>query len=145
MLHQFFLDNKKAPDKGRGQPNVFTTYLIYFRVVSIVVADYSKVLIWKQFTTIGTKYERKCPDLKVGNIFYEFESFEKPWNKRKIKNMISHGMEQSSYIIDNTKGCSDRYIRRMIANKARTSNIQEVWLYEKGTVRLVYKNKKTER
>ena len=41
-LHQFFLDNKKAPDKGRGQPNVFTTYSIYFAVVSIVVTDFQK-------------------------------------------------------------------------------------------------------
>lgn len=94
---------------------------------------------------IGTKYERKCPDLKVGNTFYEFESFERPWNRNKIKRMISHGVIQSPYIIiDNSAGCSDRFILKNIYCRLnKNANIQEVWTYEKGKVRLLFKNKKT--
>lgn len=90
---------------------------------------------------IGTKYEGKCPDLKIDDKYYEFEGYVKPWRKRKIKNMLSHGLQQSPYIIiDNNKGCSDRFIRSQIINKTTNNNIKEVWLYEKGKMRIFYKN-----
>ena len=92
---------------------------------------------------IGTKYYKKCPDFEMDGLFYEFEGFMKPWNRRKIKNMISHGLEQSSRIvIKNTKGCSDRFIRRAIMARRHlpNQNIDEVWFYEKGEIRLFYKD-----
>ncbi len=92
---------------------------------------------------IGTKYEGKCPDLQVGDKFYEFEGFVRPWKKRKSKNMIKHGIEQSPYIIiDNTKGGSDRLIRRNIVSRNHGEAIKEVWLYEKGRLRLFFKDGK---
>lgn len=88
---------------------------------------------------IGSKYERKCPDLLINEIFYEYESFERPWKKRKIGRMLSHGLEQSSYIIiDNNKGCSHRYLKKRIRD-LKTS-VNEVWVYEKGETSLLYKN-----
>ena len=61
--------------------------------------------------------------------------------------MINHGTKQSSnIIIKNSAGASDRYILNTIANRLRDPNfkfpINEVWLYEKGDVRLLYINKK---
>lgn len=55
--------------------------------------------------------------------------------------MLSHGMEQSPYIvINNTKGCSDRFIRKnIIARTNINADIQEVWVYEKGKIRLFFK------
>ena len=91
---------------------------------------------------IGTKYEGKCPDFEVNGKFYEYEGFVKPWNKRKIKNMLTHGMKQSSnVVINNTKGCSDRFIRSTIIKKLQANNgvLDEVWVYEKGKVRLFFK------
>ena len=64
---------------------------------------------------IGTKYEKKCPDFSVDGIFYEYEGFVKPWNKKKVGHMLSHGLQQSSrVVINNTKGCSDRFIRKAV-------------------------------
>ncbi len=92
---------------------------------------------------IGTRYEGKCPDLQVDDKYYEFEGFVKPWKKRKSKNMIRHGLEQSQYIvIDNTKGGSDRLIRRNIVSRNHNEAIKEVWLYEKGGLRLFFKDGK---
>lgn len=94
---------------------------------------------------IDSRYYRKCPDFEVDGLFYEFEGFIKPWNKRKVKSMISHGLEQSSRIvIKNTKGCSDRFIRRAIMARRNlpNQNIDEVWIYEKGEIRLFYKDGK---
>jgi hypothetical protein len=66
----------------------------------------------------GTIYERKCPDLIIDGICYEYERYEPPFKKRKIANMISHGAKQSSHIIiNNNKGCSDRFIRRNILER----------------------------
>jgi len=92
---------------------------------------------------IGTDYERKCPDLKIGNLFYEYESFRPPFNKRKISNMITKGAKQSSrIIINNNKGASDRYIRdniyKRLKDKTFKFEINEVWLYEKGKLRLLF-------
>jgi hypothetical protein len=97
-------------------------------------------------TLIGTQYERKCPDLIIDGIFYEYESFLLPFKKRKLANMISHGVKQSSrIIINNGKGASDRYIIRNIRERLADKNfklkIDEVWLYEKGKVRQIYKNR----
>jgi len=92
---------------------------------------------------IGTVYYRKCPDFQVDGKFYEFEGFEKPWNRRKIKNMLSHGMKQSPYIvIDNTRGCTDRIIRAAILNKLKSDNkvLKEVFIYEKGRIRLFFRD-----
>jgi len=101
---------------------------------------------YKQFfgLLIGTIYERKCPDLKIGNLFYEYESFIPPFRKKKISGMITKGTKQSSrIIINNTKGASDRYINSLIYERINNADfiadIQEVWLYEKGKLRLLFK------
>lgn len=93
---------------------------------------------------IGTKYERKCPDLIINGEFYEYENYLPPFNKEKISHMIKRGSAQSSrIIINNNKGASDRYIRNNIYKRLKDKNfkydIDEVWLYEKGIVRMLYK------
>jgi len=88
-----------------------------------------------------TKYDWKCPDLKTGNIFYEYESFTPPFSGKKLRRMLSHGAKQSSYIIiNNNKGASDTYLRRYIHTRlVQTQDLDEVWVYEKGDVRLLFK------
>jgi len=92
----------------------------------------------------GTIYERKCPDFQIDGLFYEFESYIPPFNKGKISHMLKDGLKQSSrIIINNTKGAADRYIKRLvydrINNENFTYNIDEVWIYEKGKLRLLFK------
>lgn len=94
-------------------------------------------------TLTGTVYEGKCPDLSRNGVFYEYESYVRPFTKRKVGNMLSHGSKQSPYIIiDNNKGASDRFIRRSIINRIKVGQnpIKEVWLYEKGKLRLFFKD-----
>jgi hypothetical protein len=92
----------------------------------------------------GTLYEHKCPDLIINGKFYEYERYMSPFKKEKISHMIKKGSIQSSrIIINNNKGASDRYIRRNIIKRINDKNfkydIDEVWLYEKGKVRLLFK------
>lgn len=92
----------------------------------------------------GTKHYGKCPDFSVDGTFYEFEGFTKPWKKEKVGRMLSHGMVQSpNIVIENNKGCSERYIRKaIIARRNVGSPIREVWIYEKGKARLFFKDGK---
>ena len=92
---------------------------------------------------IGSQYERKCPDLIIDGKFYEYESYRSPFKKEKISNMISKGLKQASrIIINNNKGASLRLIRKNIYNRSviEQQHIDEVWAYEKGQVRLLYKS-----
>jgi len=94
---------------------------------------------------IGTKYERKCPDLIIDGKFYEYENYKPPFKKEKISNMLSQGIKQSSrIIINNNKGTTHRIIRRNIYNRVvfEKQNIDEVWLYEKGEIIQLYKKTK---
>jgi len=88
-----------------------------------------------------TKYHKKCPDLLVGEIFYEVESYVPPFKKDKISGMFGKGLKQSpNIVINNNKGATDRYIKKIIYQRiAIGQNINEVWLYEKGRIRLLYK------
>lgn len=91
----------------------------------------------------GTKYYKKCPDFSVNGVFYEYEGFLKPWSKKKVGRMLSHGMVQSDHlIINNTNGCSDRFIRKQIVARQKTSpsGIKEVWVYERGKIRPLLKD-----
>ena len=78
----------------------------------------------------------------IDDMFYEYEGFEKPWNRRKIKNMLAHGLIQANYIIiNNNKGAADRIIRKAIMARLKIgTDIREVWLYEKGHNRLFFKD-----
>ena len=115
--------------------------------VTITTAIHFKDKQYKEVfgALIGTIYEGKCPDLKVNDrFFYEYESYMPPFKKEKISHMIKKGsMQADRIIINNKKGASDRYIRdniyRRLKDKNFKYNIDEVWLYEKGTLRLLYK------
>ena len=73
--------------------------------------------------------------------FYEFENYTPPFKKIKISHMLSNGLKQSSYIIiNNSKGASDRYVKRLIYERINNNiHVDEVWLYEKGKLRILLK------
>ncbi len=89
---------------------------------------------------IGTKFERKCPDLMIDGLFYEYESYVRPWSKRKLSNMITSGLRQSDRIIlDVRGGVSIRQIMRSIRARLKiNAQIQEVWLYDGDGVFDIY-------
>jgi len=89
----------------------------------------------------GTKYAGKCPDMQVNKKFYEYESFKRPFKKVKVSRMLSHGAIQSgNIVIDNNKGASTRFLLKIINNRVKIGQeINEVWVYEKGKIRLIYK------
>ena len=89
---------------------------------------------------LGTKFERKCPDLMIDGQFYEYESYVRPWSKRKLSNMITDGLRQSDRIIlDNRSGVSFRQIIRSIRSRLNiNAQIEEVWIYDGDSVIDIY-------
>ena len=80
---------------------------------------------------IGSRYERKCPDLLINGLFFEYESYTRPFKARKICHMVRRGSEQSErIIIDNNKGVSDRIlmdrIQRMLNDRSFRRKIGNV-------------------
>lgn len=140
LIHEF-ADKSKADYKAIV--NIAQHFAKSGEVVRITPAVHRKSEEYHKIygSLIGTKYENKCPDFQVGDKFYEFEGFQKPWNRRKVSNMLSHGLKQSDCIvIDNTCGASDRIIRKAILSRLSITAIREVWLYEKGNCRLFFSN-----
>lgn len=89
---------------------------------------------------MGTRYERKCPDLVIDGKYFEYESYVRPWNKRKLSNMLSDGLRQSSrLILDNRDGTSVRQILRAIHARLNVNaNIDEIWIYDGDSVVDIY-------
>ena len=81
---------------------------------------------------IGTRYERKCPDLIIDGNYYEYESYVRPWTKRKTSNMITNGLRQSDRIIlDNREKASSRWLSRSIRARLKiNAPIKEVWAFD---------------
>ena len=117
--------------------------------VKILAPTHYKDPLYHKFfgALIGTVYFRKCPDLLIDGEFYEYESYIRPFKSQKISHMIKRGAEQAGrIIIDNNKGASDRFIINMILKRLNDKNmkneIHELYVYEKGAVRLLFRNKK---
>ena len=91
---------------------------------------------------IGTRYYRKCPDLLVDGKLYEYESYVRPWTKRKLSNMLTNGLRQSErIIIDNREGTSIRQISRAVQSRLNVNaTIGEVLIFNGIDVIFIYKN-----
>ncbi|MBR6639863.1 MAG: hypothetical protein IKL35_05825, partial [Muribaculaceae bacterium] len=89
---------------------------------------------------IGTKYEGKCPDLRIGGKWYEHEGFITNNPKRAFSNMVAHGLKQSSRIISYKPDLTDAYMKRIIKQRINEGQtIVEVWIIEEDYIRCLYK------
>ena len=89
----------------------------------------------------GTIYEDKCPDLKIGDLWYEHEGFVTENAKRAFSNMMNHGLAQSDRVAIDRPSLTERYMRRGIMNRIKDgAAISEVWILNSdGTLTLLYK------
>lgn len=88
----------------------------------------------------GTLYDGKCPDLKIGNHWYEHEGFTTDNAKKAFRNMLNHGLKQSDRLIIDKPDLTDAYMKRVIEQRVKDGQtITEVWLKEDDGLRLLYK------
>ncbi len=93
------------------------------------------------YDLIGTKYEGKCPDLRIDGLWYEHEGFITDNPKRAFRNMLSHGLKQSNRIIMDKPDLTERHMKRCIQNRINNGeDIVEIWLRDNdGNITLLYK------
>ena len=88
----------------------------------------------------GTRYDGKCPDLKIDNYWYEHEGFSSNNPKNAFRNMLNHGLKQSNRIIIDRPNLTDAYMKHVINQRIKDGqHIAELWLHENGQLRLLYK------
>lgn len=89
----------------------------------------------------GTKYENKCPDLRINGVWYEHEGFITKDPVKAFNNMLNHGLKQSSRIIIDQPELSDAFIKKAIGRRIFTAGqvIDEVWIRSESGVRPLYK------
>ncbi|MCX6220898.1 MAG: hypothetical protein NTZ69_07905 [Bacteroidia bacterium] len=91
---------------------------------------------------IGTKYEGKCPDLKICDHFFEYEGFISNNPKTNFSNMLRRGLNQSSHIIIKDCNITFDHIKRTCIQRIREAHIiDEVWVMKNSKIELVFKSK----
>lgn len=86
-----------------------------------------------------TRYEHKCPDLIINGYYYEIEGFTTNNQKTAIRNMLSHGLKQSSRLIIKECGVTDNYLMDRIKGKINEGiPIDKVWVIGETEIRRVY-------
>lgn len=89
---------------------------------------------------VGTKYERKCPDLLINGKWYEHEGFTSTNPKNAFKNMLNHDLKQSDRLIIDKPNLTDAYMKRVIRQRIKDGHtIEEVWIKEGAELKLLYK------
>ena len=94
---------------------------------------------------IGTMYYRKCPDLLIDGTFYEYESFERPFEMEKVERMVTRGSRQACDIIIDVSGSSatkniiNKKIEILKAQKSFKNPINSVWLFDGEKIEAAYK------
>lgn len=88
----------------------------------------------------GTRYEGKCPDLKIDGLWYEHEGFVTDNPKRTFRNMLNEGLKQANRLIIDKPDLTDAYMKRVIRQRiADGQDIHEIWLKEGKELRMLYK------
>ncbi len=92
---------------------------------------------------VGTKYEGKSPDNKIGENFWEHEGHLENSNpKNWLSNMLSSGVKQASRIVIDKVDFTDERIVKLIELRIKEGQkIDEVWEIDKGKIRMLYKHK----
>lgn len=92
------------------------------------------------YDLIGTKYEGKCPDLRIDGLWYEHEGFITDNPKTAFRNMLNHGLKQSSRIIINRPNLTDAFMKRIIKQRVKDGHdIDEVWIMDDNSIIPLYK------
>jgi hypothetical protein len=145
LIHPL-LDKKKSDYKAIL--NIAHQFAKRGRIVKLPPVVHFKSEEYQQIyeALAGTKYDWKCPDLQIDDLFYEYEGFMPLFSTRKLSRMLVHGAKQSSHIIiNNNKGASDTYLRRYIHSRQKQiDDLDEIWAYEKGEIRLLFKKQQGE-
>lgn len=89
---------------------------------------------------IGTKFDGKCPDLRINGVWYEYEGFTTSKPKNAFRNMLNDGLTQSNKIIIDKLELTEAYMKRVIVQRIKDGqDVSEVWIKDGKSIFLLYK------
>lgn len=122
-------------DKAAVDFNAVNDCCEYFAAKGNVAEILPKVhkddILYREFFEglIGSKYEGKCPDFKIGDNFYELEGFISTNHKKALRNMFNRGFAQARNVVIENPDLTDAYIKKVIGNLIREGvEVGEVWI-----------------
>lgn len=88
----------------------------------------------------NTPYKGKCPDLKVDDLYYEHEGYDRTGTPENwLRNMLTRGVKQSSRLVIEQPNDTDWYIKKTIRRRIlQGQKIDEVWILDGEELRQVY-------
>ena len=87
-----------------------------------------------------TIFYGKCPDLKIGEYWYEHEGFSSDNAKNAFRNMLNHGLKQSDRLIIDRPNLTESYMKRIVQKRVKDGQfITEIWLKDGDKLSLLYK------
>lgn len=101
-------------------------------------------------TLKGTAFSTKCPDIRLGEYWYEHEGYDQenkgksPDNKRPYSEMMGRGLKQSNRIIIEDCGMDISWMKDNIRTRIykEGQDIEEVWLHlGEGQLLLLWKRR----
>lgn len=117
-------------------------------VVEMLPKIHTKAPLYKKIygDLIGTKYDSRCPDLKIDGKYYEHEGFTSATPKNAFRNMLKNGLTQSSRLVIEQVDLTDAFMKMSIKNRIYNyhQDIDEVWIRGINGIRLLFKNKRNE-
>ncbi|MDD3687552.1 MAG: phage minor head protein [Bacteroidales bacterium] len=92
---------------------------------------------------IGTKFYPKCPDFKVGNVFFEHEGFTSDKADNAFFNMMRRGSKQARNIVIDDCGMPDWWMRQKIYRRVNNEghDYGEIYVNKNGVLRRIYSKK----
>lgn len=88
----------------------------------------------------NTPYWGKCPDLKVGNVWYEHEGFVGEADN-KYSNMLGRGLKQAAKVIIEKTNETDKHLKKLIKFRIyEGQKVDEIWVKNGKKLTLFYKN-----
>ena len=89
---------------------------------------------------VGTKYNRKCPDLLVDGEYVEYESYTSLQPKNAYRNMLHNGLAQSDNVILRECNLADGYMLRTLLGYIQNGYpVSSVQIYDGSKLRTLYK------
>ncbi len=89
---------------------------------------------------IGTKYEGKCPDLRINGKWYEHEGYITNNPKNAFRNMLNDGLKQSNRLFIDKPNLTEAYMKRVIKDRLKNNqDILEIWIKDGTEITPLYK------
>jgi len=138
-------EQKRIDKEFADKVSVAKTLKMFFSAKEVKVMPDIKIIDWSYLYHFEkAPIAGKVVDLKVGNIFWEMESYEGKFKLGKIGRMITNGQEQSPYVVlklnhNVSVSALKKQVRNLLMNENFIWRIKEIVIINNNGEVILYK------